>query len=171
MTVSKSAVSELSASGKPGLERYEKLHEKVFGEYAQIYYVPLKTEAISHTALVDGFVTWLGTERHQNVELLKIAALLHDYARFAQNQLGHHAQKSAGAARVILEERNEFTPAEIEKVCRAIAHHSDKDRIDSPFEDTLKDADVLASWTQNPTMPLSDCRQARLARLLDSPEE
>lgn len=105
----------------------------------------------------------LAMKRNLDGELLGIAALLHDYARFARNQ--NHARLSAAYARTILEETGEFSPAEIGVICQAISCHSAKERVDGPLAETLKDADVLAAWMEDPASVQSPGRVERLEAL------
>ncbi len=84
-------------------------------------------------------------------ELAEIAGMLHDYVTYTGECMGEeHARLSSIAVRKVLTELNEFTAEEIELVCDAINRHSDKDRIDTPFDEILKDADTLQHWLRNP---------------------
>lgn len=136
-------------------ERYEAVAQFVFDEYSKINYAPLRRQALRHTDLVDGYITILAQRRNLDVELLKISALLHDIARFSLNTSLQHAQKGATLAYDILMKIDLFEISEIEQVCQAIRHHSDKNRIDVPFDEALKDADLLAQWSAYPCMEFS----------------
>lgn len=145
--------------------RTQKLRDQVIGEYAKIFYTPLRIEALRHTTLVEGAAVLLARKRNLDGELLGIAALLHDYARFARNQNQNHARLSAAYARTILEETGEFSPAETGVICQAISCHSAKERVDGPLAETLKDADVLAAWMEDPASVQSPGRVERLEAL------
>ena len=88
--------------------------------------------------------------------------LLHDCALYLQN-CGHpgHARKSALLAETILQEHG-FASADIERICTAISHHSDKSQRHDPYSEALKDADVLERWLTARDAPLSDARRMRM---------
>ena len=60
------------------LERYEKVKEYVYGQYAKIYNEDLKIAALTHTASVDLSITFIAMARGTNLERAKVAALFHD---------------------------------------------------------------------------------------------
>ena len=150
---------------KQNFERYEVVAQFIFDEYSKIYYAPLRYQAMRHTDLVDGWVTLLAQRRHLDLELLKISALLHDLARFSYNAPFQHAQKGANLAREILEGMKQFEASKIEQVCQAISHHSDKQRIDTPFDEALKDGDLLARWSVDPSEQFEDDLKQRFNQL------
>lgn len=150
---------------KQNFERYEVVAQFIFDEYSKIYYAPLRHQAMRHTDLVDGWVTLLAQRRHLDLELLKISALLHDLALFSYNASFQHAQKGANLARGILEDMKQFEASEIEQVCQAISHHSDKQRIDTPFDEALKDGDLLARWSMDPSEQFEDDLKQRFNQL------
>lgn len=150
---------------KQNFERYEVVAQFIFDEYSKIYYAPLRHQAMRHTDLVDGWVTLLAQRRHLDLELLKISALLHDLALFSYNASFQHAQKGANLARGILEDMKQFEASEIEQVCQAISHHSDKQRIDTPFDEALKDGDLLARWSVDPSEQFEDDLKQRFNQL------
>lgn len=84
-------------------------------------------------------------------ELAEIAGMLHDYAKYQDNQEADHAEKSSIEAERIMELTDVFSRQEIEMVCKAIGKHSDKEQIDEEMDEILKDADVLQHWLRNPT--------------------
>ena len=60
------------------LERYEKVKEYVYSQYAKIYNEDLKVSALTHTASVDLSITFIAMARGTNLERAKVAALFHD---------------------------------------------------------------------------------------------
>lgn len=103
----------------------------------------------------------LAEKRQQNVELAAIAGLLHDIYAYKTGSRTDHAHQGASVAREILQELNLFSEEEINMVAGAIYRHSDKDRIDSPFDEVLKDADVLQHFL---IMPLAETVPHEAAR-------
>ena len=60
------------------LERYEKVKEYVYSQYAKIYNEDLKVAALTHTASVDLSITFIAMARGTNLERAKVAAIFHD---------------------------------------------------------------------------------------------
>lgn len=83
-------------------------------------------------------------------ELAEIAGMLHDYTSYLVEESDDHAHKSAPYAKVLLEQTGEFTEEETEMVANAVYNHSDKGRVDTPFDEVLKDADALQHCLRNP---------------------
>jgi len=83
-------------------------------------------------------------------ELAEIAGMLHDYTSYFVEESDDHAHRSAPYVRALLTETGEFTEEEIEMVTNAVYNHSDKGRVDTPFDEVLKDADALQHFLRNP---------------------
>ena len=133
-----------------------------------------QTEAIDikfgyvHLYSVSQTCTLLAMKRGQNVELAAIAGLLHDIHAYQTGNRKDHAHQGALAAKKILQELNLFSEEEIDMVSQAIWHHSDKDVVDSPFDEVLKDADALQHFL---IMPLADPAPHEAARVSKMKEE
>jgi uncharacterized protein len=76
--------------------------------------------------------------------------MLHDLSTYETGDPTDHAHHSALRARELLAEMGDYSPHEIEMVAEAIRTHSAKDRVDGPFAELLKDADVLHHYLYNP---------------------
>lgn len=83
-------------------------------------------------------------------ELAEIAGMLHDYTSYLVEESEDHAHKSAPYAKALLEQTGDFTEEEIEMVTNAVYNHSDKGRVNTPFDEVLKDADALQHCLRNP---------------------
>ena len=133
-----------------------------------------QTEAIDikfgyvHLYSVSQTCTLLAMKRGQNVELAAIAGLLHDIHAYQTGNRKDHAHQGALAAKKILQELNLFSEEEIDMVSQAIWHHSDKDTVDSPFDEVLKDADALQHFL---IMPLAEPAPHEAARVSKLKEE
>ena len=133
-----------------------------------------QTEAIDikfgyvHLYSVSQTCALLAMKRGQNVELAAIAGLLHDIHAYQTGNRKDHAHQGALAAKKILQELNLFSEEEIDMVSQAIWHHSDKDTVDSPFDEVLKDADALQHFL---IMPLADPAPHEAARVSKMKEE
>jgi len=83
-------------------------------------------------------------ENFQDLEMIEAAALLHDIGRTIPPETGKtHGELSARMAKDFLTEHKLFNRGEIEKICEAVAHHSDIKKIESKLLDILRDADIL----------------------------
>ena len=133
-----------------------------------------QTEAIDikfgyvHLYSVSQACTLLAMKRQQNVELAAIAGLLHDIYAYKTGARTDHAHQGAVLAKEIMQETGLFSEEEMETVAGAIYHHSDKDTVDSPFDEVLKDADALQHFL---IMPLADSAPHEAARVSKLKEE
>ncbi len=109
------------------LERYEKVKEYVYSQYAKIYNEDLKVSALTHTASVDLSITFIAMARGTNLERAKVVALFHDYAQFIDNcPHSQHAKLSSLHAYKYLKESGLFKTTEIDDITYAIRQHSKK---------------------------------------------
>jgi uncharacterized protein len=123
---------------------------------------------VSHTA------TELALSRGLDPELAAIAGMLHDLTNYTIGSSPDHAQRSSDLAAQLLERLDLLTKKEIQTVARAIARHSDKEKVDEPLDELLKDADVLQHWLYNPALPQSRhvARRERLRQeIAQQPEQ
>lgn len=97
--------------------------------------------------------TWLAARRGLDAELAAVAGLLHDLTNYTAGESPNHAERSAEAATRLLEGLDLFAPAEVSAIARAIARHSNKEPVDAPMDELLKDADVLHHWLCDPELP------------------
>lgn len=145
------------------LERYEKVKDYVYTQYAKIYNENLKIAALTHTNGVDLAITLIAMARGTNLERAKVAALFHDYAKYIDNcPDNQHAKLSSLHAYKYLKECGLFKTTEIDDITYAIRQHSNKDSFDSPLCEALKDADVFARFMENPENPITGIKRQRL---------
>ena len=109
--------------------------------------------------------THLALQRGIDAELAAVAGMMHDLATYETGDLEDHAPRSAVRAVEILRSIGAFTETEIEAVRSAIAHHSEKGSVEGPFEELLKDADVLQHLLCNPELEPPPRHEARAAAL------
>lgn len=110
--------------------------------------------------------TWLAERRGLDAELASVAGMLHDLATYATGDSTDHARLSSRLASRLLERVGSFSLEEVETIAHAIARHSDKEAVDGPFDELLKDADVLQHWLYDPAQPPHVSHAARRARLI-----
>lgn len=144
------------------MNQAETLKEDIISRLCAIRTPALRAEALSHTLGVCQSMALLAAARDLDPVLCMSMGLLHDCALYLQN-CGHpgHACKSALLAETILQEHG-FASADIERICTAISHHSDKSQRHDPYSEALKDADVLERWLTARDAPLSDARRMRM---------
>lgn len=70
----------------------------------------------------------------KTAELAETAGMLHDYAKYIDNEEENHAEKSAIYARKILQEIPEYSEQDITCICEAISNHSKKCEEGNPFD-------------------------------------
>lgn len=103
----------------------------------------LHLNAVSQTSAL------LAARRGLDGNLCAAAGLLHDIYSYRTLEETDHAARGAWEAAGLLQ-RSGFAAADAEAICQAIRRHSDKAAIDGPYEECLKDADVLAHWLTEP---------------------
>lgn len=99
--------------------------------------------------------TLLAIKRGLDPELCAAMGMLHDIWSYGSDfsvEAGpdpEHGRLGIPKARHILK-KSGFSSEEIEVICTAISHHSDKINIHNEFDELLKDADVLQHYLYNP---------------------
>lgn len=122
--------------------------------------------ACSHLYGVSMASVILAKKRGLNSELAAMAGMLHDIYTYKTMISDEHAHKGAYLAKEILNELNIATDEEIQIICSAIYNHSDKDTIDSDFDELLKDADVLQHCMYNPTFEILQHEKSRYEKIM-----
>lgn len=147
------------------MTRYEKAKDYVYEQFSGIYNPAFQQAAFCHTNSVDNMITLLAIARGLDVELCKIAAIFHDYAKYADNcPYTEHARLSSLHAHKFLCSMKDISISDIDEICYAIDRHSDKKKADSPFCEALKDADVMARFVEDPLQEFSKDKRERLLK-------
>lgn len=123
--------------------RLKELRKYVDSEINKIEDPDKRTSAIAHLYGVSLAATMIAKKRGMDPELASMAAMLHDLYAYKTGSYDDHAHKGADLAREILEKLQLTDAAETDAICSAIYHHDDKLVVDSPFDEILKDADVI----------------------------
>ena len=103
----------------------------------------------------------LSIKRGENSELAVIAGMLHDIYTYSKMDPMDHAHKGSVIAREILDSLGLFDDEEKNLICTAIYHHSDKANVHRPFDEILKDADVMQHVLYNPLFNIMPHEQKR----------
>lgn len=109
--------------------------------------------------------TLIALKRKENAELATISGMLHDIYCYTNMDKEDHTRKSTVMALEILNSLEIFTKEEIEKICSAIRHHSEKETVHPPFDEVLVDADVLQHCLYNPLLDEMEHEKARYGKL------
>lgn len=123
--------------------RLKELRKYVDGELEKMPDAGDRTRAVAHLYGVSLAAAMLAKKRGLDSELASMSAMLHDLSAYQTGSYEDHAHKSAELARDILGTLELTTAEETEIICSAIFHHDDKDLVDGPMDELLKDADVI----------------------------
>lgn len=122
----------------------------------------LQREGWIHLYGVSACAALLAHRRCLNVNLCAAAGLMHDIYTFRTGAEADHAQRGAGEAAEMLRSAGGFSEGDMRVVTCMIQRHSDKQAKDGPYEECLKDADVLAHWLYDPMKKFNAAKKARL---------
>ena len=116
--------------------------------------VPLAQD-LFHVMGVVKLATLLANKRGLNPEIVTITMILHDHGRILTGVWDGHDEISPPLVRKLLKRIGEFTPEEIDQIVRVTRTHREKGQIGDPYEECVRDADVLdvylggtAGWTR-----------------------
>lgn len=122
-------------------------------------------KAMAHLHGVSLAAVMIAKKRGQNPELAAMAGLLHDLWAYKSGSYDNHAQLGADYARKVLQKTELCTQEEVEAIISAISHHDDKASIDAPFDEILKDADVIDHCLTDPTKEIKEKERSRYEKL------
>jgi len=125
---------------------------------------------IEHLYSVARYCSLLALKRDLNQEIAMTSGMLHDIANVNGGEpkaVENHSSKGAEQAEIILKTINLYNEEEIKIITSAISKHSDKQAIHEPYDELLKDADVMSHCFYNPDFPVSDREIGRYKNLLN----
>jgi predicted hydrolase (HD superfamily) len=109
--------------------------------------------------------TVLALKRGLSPELARVTGLLHDIHYIETGSYDRHDVLGAQRAREILRQSGLFTEDETAIVAEAILHHDDHANLHGPYDEVLKDADVLQPYLGDVTRRANPSRIDKLKRL------
>ena len=124
-----------------------------------------RANAAAHLHAVSLAAALIAKKRGENEELAAMAGLLHDLYAYKSGSYDDHARRGAAYAEKLLVKWKLTEPAETKAICEAIQHHSDKEKMDAPLDEVLKDADVLHHTLDDPTKAVKEHERARYEKL------
>lgn len=107
----------------------------------------------------------LASERGVNSELAALACALHDIGRWYSGKQADHAQHGEEPVRKFLTNLP-LTENEKAEITLAVIRHSEKDKVSSPLDELVKDADILDCYLHGDEIS-KPFHLARLEKLTD----
>ena len=141
--------------------RLKELRKYINSEINKIDDTDERTAATVHLYGVSLAAVILAKKRGLDEELAAMAAMLHDLYAYKTASYDDHAHKGAELAKNVLKELALTDNDETEIICSAIYHHDDKNVVDSPMDELLKDADVISHTMNDPSKPVKEKEQQR----------
>ena len=149
------------------MSRLKKLRKYINGELDKMDDADKCISAAAHLYGVSLAATMIAKKRGLDPELASMAGMLHDLYAYKTGSYDDHAHKGAELARKILKKLDLTDKAETDLICSAIYHHNDKQAIDSPMDEVLKDADVIHHCMNDLSKEIKEKEQARFQKLCD----
>lgn len=144
------------------MERVERLRQRVDRVLMEQKDDELRREGFAHLHGVSLAASLLATRRGLAHDLCAVAGMLHDIYTYETGEERDHAQHGADIADRLLREAGGFAAEEIGTMVASIRRHSDKGAVDGPYDECLKDADVLQHWLYEPTKKFNRDKARRL---------
>ncbi len=145
--------------------RLKELREYVDRKLENMEDTGKRNSAIAHLNGVSLAVVLIAKKRGLDPEIASLAAMLHDLYAYESGSYEDHAHKGAQLAGEILGEMKITDDKETEMICSAIYHHDDKQVIDKPMDEVLKDADVMHHCMNDISKPVKEKEQKRYENL------
>jgi HD superfamily phosphohydrolase YqeK len=119
-----------------------------------------------HLYGVSHFAAMLAIRRGLDPEIASVCGMLHDIGPVICGNYEDHAARGSLEARKILQSIGMFSDPEIDLITTAIAWHNDKGVVNLPYDELLKDADVLHHCLYDTSMTVAAKEQNRYDHLL-----
>lgn len=148
------------------MNRLEQLQQIVNDRIQALPDVEIRQKAYTHSYGVSQASALLAVRRGINPEIAAVCGLLHDLYAYQAGTYENHHVGGAALAEEILTSARLFNSDEIEIVKAAIQHHDDRHLVHSPYDEVLKDADILQPYLNKLTKPSSPHAADRLSNML-----
>ena len=120
---------------------------------------------ISHMYGVARFCTLLAMKRNLNAEIATTCGMLHDIYYMTGGSSDDHALNGAVQTKDILKGMNAYNDEEIKIICAAVLNHSEKKAVHGPYDELLKDADVMDHCFYNAAFPIAEWEVSRYSNI------
>jgi len=104
--------------------------------------VPLAQDLFHILGSIKG-ATLLANKRGLDPEIITVAMILHDLGRIPTGVFPGHDMAGVPLVRGLLKRMEDFTQEEVDLIVRLTQTHRQKDEIGDPYEECIRDADVL----------------------------
>ena len=121
---------------------------------------------ISHLYGAQRFCTLLAMKRGLDTEIAATCGMLHDIYQVTAGTTENHAVEGAVVAEQILKKTKQYSSEEIKVITTAISRHSKKRKIHDPYDELLKDGDVMDHCFDNPVYPILEKEVVRYNNLI-----
>ena len=149
------------------MSRIKELQKQVHIVFEKIEENDKRAKAAAHLHGVSLAAVMIAKKRGENPEVAAMAGLLHDLYAYKSGSYDDHAHRGAEYARKLLGKMKLTTPEETDVICSAIWHHGDKDTVNAPMDEVLKDADVIHHSLADPTKEVKEQERERYIRLCE----
>ncbi len=122
---------------------WEYVVELAVREYAPSERPMTVAQELGHAAGTARLAQFLAYKRNLDPEMGFIVGVLHDLGRIITGVKKDHGRVGMDFVKEYLAGTGDFSQEEIESLVEAVGNHSGKDRVGSPLEELVKDADVL----------------------------
>ena len=121
---------------------------------------------VTHLYGVSEYAALLAFRRDLDPELASTCGMLHDIYQVTAGTTNKHGKKGAKVAKRILRQLGLYSDEEIFIVTTAISRHRKKRKIQEPYDEVLKDADVLSHQLYNTGFTVTKKERIRFELLL-----
>ncbi|NLO89327.1 MAG: HD domain-containing protein [Clostridia bacterium] len=108
----------------------------------------------------------LAAKRNLDTEIGGIIGIVHDYGRIITGQKENHGEKGAEILLRFLKALGLFSEEEVNIIDEAVANHSSKGIVHKPYDELIKDVDVLDNYFSGKTRDKEEY-QRRLNKTLE----
>ena len=120
----------------------------------------------AHLYGVSDFCTLLAVRRNLDVDIAAACGMLHDIYPVLTGDYHKHGKKGAKKAEELLKELALYSDDEIAIITTAISRHSKKKKAHGPYDEVLKDADVMHHCLYDTGIPIAEKESTRYANVL-----
>jgi len=122
--------------------------------------------AYIHIYGVSQLAAMLALRRDLDPEIAAVSGMCHDIYAYCTGIIPLHDQNSAEMIRPIIRDMGLFSNDEQVTIISAVFHHSDKASFHQPYDELLKDADLLQRYLYNTGLPVNKRKTIRLESVL-----
>ena len=147
------------------ISRREQIEARVCDILSEISSPTERMQASAHLFGTARMAVLIAKKRGLDEDLAYLAGLLHDLWRCKTGISAEHGPNGAALAGSLLDSTGLFEKSEREAICGAIYFHSEKGRRHLPFDELLKDADILDRILAKPDEKMAGADAWRAERL------